>query len=98
MRGPSISRATATVAARSPSSASGIRAIAVSGFARKFWMITSWMPPYARATRRIANSVSTRSAGVSPMPTSRPVVNGIAIRPASSSTRRRTAGSLSGEP
>ena len=32
------------------------------------------------------------------MPTSRPVVNGIDSRPASSSTRNRTAGSLSGEP
>ena len=32
------------------------------------------------------------------MPTSRPVVNGIESRPASSSTRSRTAGSLSGEP
>ena len=32
------------------------------------------------------------------MPTSSPVVNGIESRPASSSTRSRTAGSLSGEP
>ncbi|GAA3007486.1 hypothetical protein GCM10020229_19050 [Kitasatospora albolonga] len=32
------------------------------------------------------------------MPISTPVVNGTALRPASSSTRSRTAGSLSGEP
>ena len=32
------------------------------------------------------------------MPSSTPVVNGTAERPASSSTRSRTAGSLSGEP
>ena len=32
------------------------------------------------------------------MPTSSPVVNGIESRPASSSTRSRTSGSLSGEP
>ena len=32
------------------------------------------------------------------MPTSSPVVKGIESRPASSSTRSRTAGSLSGEP
>ena len=35
---------------------------------------------------------------VSPIPTSSPVVNGTDSRPASSSTRSRTAGSLSGEP
>lgn len=32
------------------------------------------------------------------MPISRPLVNGTELRPASSSTRSRTAGSLSGEP
>ena len=32
------------------------------------------------------------------MPTSSPVVNGIDSRPASSSTRSRTSGSLSGDP
>ena len=61
-------------------------------------MITSWMWPYSRATRRIANSDSARSVIVSPMPMRIPVVNGIPTRPASSSTRSRTAGSLSGEP
>ncbi len=72
--------------------------MAVSGLARKFWTITSWTPPYCRATARIAKIVSARSVRVSPMPTSSPVVNGIDSRPASSSTRSRTAGSLSGEP
>ncbi len=42
--------------------------------------------------------VSARSARVSPIPSSRPVVNGIDSRPASVSVRSRTAGSLSGEP
>ena len=41
-------RATATVATSSSSSASGMPRIAVSGLARKFWMISSWMPWYAR--------------------------------------------------
>ena len=72
--------------------------IAVSGLARKFWTMTSWMCPYSRATWRIANSDSARSASVSPMPIRMPVVNGTPTRPASSSTRSRTAGSLSGEP
>ena len=97
-RGPSTSRATAMVAISSSSSASGIRAIAVSGLARKFCTITSWTPPYCRAVRRIAKIESARSASVSPIPISTPVVNGIDDRPASSSTRSRTAGSLSGEP
>ena len=72
--------------------------IAVSGLARKFCTITSWIAPYCRAIRRIANSDSARSAIVSPIPTRMPVVNGIVLRPASSSTRSRTAGSLSGDP
>ncbi len=96
--GPRTSRVTAITAASSSSSASGLARIAVSGLARKFWMITSWMPWYCRATRRIANSASARSSYVSPIPISTPVVNGTALRPASSNTRRRTAGSLSGEP
>ena len=96
--GPSTSRATATVAARSANSASGVDRIAVSGLARKFWMITSWMWPYSRPMRRIACRDSARSASVSPMPMRMPVVNGTPTRPASASTRSRTAGSLSGEP
>lgn len=36
-------RATATVATRSSSSASGMPRMAVSGLARKFWMISSWI-------------------------------------------------------
>ena len=48
--------------------------------------------------RRSAKIDSARSVRVSPMPISRPVVNGTESRPASSSTRSRTSGSLSGEP
>lgn len=96
--GPSTSRATATVAASSCSSASGMPRIAVSGFARKFWTMTSWMWPNSRMAFRIANSDSARSSIVSPMPIRMPVVNGTPTRPASSRTRSRTAGSLSGEP
>jgi hypothetical protein len=58
------------------SSASGMPRIAVSGLARKFWTMTSWMWPYSRASRRIAKSESARSASVSPMPIRMPVVNG----------------------
>ncbi len=93
-----IRRATATVATRSSSSASGIPRIAVSGLARKFWMISSWTEWYARATRRSANSDSARSSRVSPMPRSSPEVKGTEERPASSRTLSRTAGSLSGDP
>ena len=60
--------------------------------------MTSWMPPYSCATRLMAKIESARSASVSPMPIRMPVVNGTADRPASSSTRSRTAGSLSGLP
>ena len=98
MLGPSTTRATAIAARYSSRPASGADRIAVSGLARKFCTITSWIAPYCRAVRRIANSDSARSAMVSPMPTRMPVVNGIVLRPASSSTRSRTAGSLSGEP
>ena len=60
--------------------------------------MTSCRPPYCLATRRRAKTVSARSAIVSPMPTSSPDVNGTDSRPASSSTRSRTSGSLSGDP
>ena len=86
------------VAARSSSSASGTSRILVSGLARKFCTMTSWMPWYSRATLRMAKIESARSAGVSPMPMRMPVVKGTLQRPASSSTRNRTAGSLSGLP
>src|SRR6202034_1433183 len=96
--GPSTSLATAIVAARSSRSASGTPRILVSGWARKFCTMTSWMPRYSRATPRIAKIESARSATVSPMPIRMPVVNGTLLRPASSSTRSLTAGSLSGLP
>ena len=95
---PRMSRVTAIVAARSSSSASGTSRILVSGLARKFCTMTSWMPPYSRATFLMAKTDSARSARVSPMPMRMPVVNGTLLRPASSSTRSRTAGSLSGLP
>ena len=79
-------------------SASGVDAIAVWSLARKFCTITSCTCPNSRCTRRIAWMVSARSARVSPMPTSRPVVNGIESRPASARVRSRTSGSLSGLP
>jgi hypothetical protein len=96
--GPSTSRVTAIVAARSSSSASGAARMRVSGLARKFCTMTSWMPPYSLDTWRIAKIDSARSARLSPMPIRIPVVNGTLLRPASCSTRRRTAGSLSGLP
>ena len=98
MFGPSTIRATATAARYSSRPASGADRIAVSGLDRKFCTMTSWIAPYCRAVRRIANNDSARSAMVSPIPTRIPVVNGIVLRPASSSTRSRSAGSLSGEP
>ncbi len=96
--GPSTRRETAIVAARSSRSASGSFAIAVSGFARKFWTITSCTCPSAREADRIAKIDSARSVRFSPMPIRMPVVNGTPTRPASVSARSRTAGSLSGLP
>ena len=96
--GPSTIRATAIVAARSCRSASGSFAMAVSGLARKFWTIASWMWPCARAAERIANSDSARSVRFSPIPIRIPVVYGTPTRPASVMARNRTAGSLSGLP
>ncbi len=96
--GPSTSRDTAIVAARSSSEASGSSRIAVSGLARKFWTITSWTCPCARAAARIAKIDSARSTRFSPIPMRIPVVNGTPTRPASVRVRSRTAGSLSGLP
>ena len=55
--------------------------ILVSGLARKFCTMTSWMPLYSRDTLRIAKIESARSASVSPMPIRMPVVNGTLLRP-----------------
>ena len=96
--GPSTSRVTAIVAARSSIEASGSSRIAVSGLARKFWTIISCTWPCARATPRIAKIDSARSTLFSPIPMRMPVVNGTPTRPASVSVRSRTAGSLSGLP
>ncbi len=87
------------MAARYSSSARSSRwRMAVSGLARKFWTMTSWIAPKRVAAARRAKIVSDRSSRSSPMPTRSPVVNGTESRPASSSTRRRTSGSLSGDP
>ena len=78
--------------------ASGVAAIAVCCLARKFCTMTSWTWPNSLCDLRIACRVSARSVSVSPMPTSRPVVNGMDSRPASVNVRSRTSGSLSGLP
>jgi hypothetical protein len=96
--GPRTIRETAIAARYSSSPRSSTWRIAVDGFARKFWTMTSCSPPYALWTLRSAKIVSARSVSVSPMPTRSPEVKGIERRPASSSTRNRTAGSLSGDP
>ena len=82
----------------SSSGTSGADRMAVSSLARKFCTITSCTCPCRRWAARIAKTDSARSRTVSPMPTSTPVVKGTDSRPASSSTRSRTAGSLSGLP
>ena len=86
------------VARYSSSGRSSAWRIAVSGLARKFWTMISCTAPYRRSVARSAKIVSARSVRVSPIPTRSPVVNGIDRRPASSRTRSRTSGSLSGEP
>ncbi len=96
--GPRTIRVTAIAARYSSSPRSSAWRIAVSGLARKFCTMTSCSPPYRRPTARSANTVSARSTRVSPIPTSSPEVNGTDSRPASSSTRSRTSGSLSGDP
>ncbi len=72
--------------------------MAVPGFGRKFWTITSWTWPWARWASAMAVSVRTRSARDSPMPTSTPVVKGMASAPAASSVASRRSGVLSGAP
>ena len=92
--GPQDTRAGGCAVARySSTPRSGSLRIAVSSLARKFWTITSWTDPYVRAMRRSAKRASPCSDTVSPIPTRMPVVNGMPA--ASSSTRRRSAGSLS---
>ena len=60
--GPSSSRVTATAATYSCSSRSSCACIAVRGFARKFWTITSCTCPWRCAAARISRTASTRSA------------------------------------
>ena len=72
--------------------------MAVPGFGRKFWTITSCTWPWRRWLAAIASSASMRSARDSPMPTRMPVVNGMASSPASSRVASRRSGTLSGEP
>ena len=59
----------------------GAACIAVPGFGRKFWTITSCTWPWRRCAAAMASSASMRSATVSPMPTRIPVVNGICSSP-----------------
>ena len=70
----------------------------VLSLGQKFWRMISWMCPYFWWMSRIASSDSSRSATVSPMPRSRPVVNGILSFPASSIIARRTSGSFPFDP
>ena len=72
---PRISRAVAIVRSISKTLGSSRWRIAMSSFTRKFWTITSWMWPYSSCSSRIANSESTRSSRVSPMPMRMPVVH-----------------------
>ena len=95
---PSTTRAVATAARYSWNPASSAPRIAVRGFARKFCTMVSCTCPCRAAASRIASSDSARSRRLSPMPTRMPVVNGMRASPASSMTRSRSAGSLSGEP
>ena len=88
----------ATVQRSSSAAGSGTFAMRVSGLARKFWTMTSWMWPNASCRSRIANSVSMRSSRVSPIPTRRPVVMGTDAAPARRNVSSRAAGFLSGEP
>ena len=54
----------------------GTSAIRVPGLGRKFWMMISWICPWASCRSRNASSASIRSHRVSPMPMRMPVVNG----------------------
>ncbi len=61
MSGPSTTRVIAHALIRSISPGSPASPIGVSGFARKFWTITSWMWPNSSCNARIASSASMRS-------------------------------------
>src|SRR6266545_469013 len=98
IRGPNTTRAVAIVARYSSASGGGDACMAVPGLGTKFWTMTSCTWRYFRSRSRMARRDSARSRRVSPIPTRIPVVNGIDRRPASSMVRRRTAGTLSGEP
>ena len=74
----------------------GAACIAVPGFGRKFWTITSCTWPWRRWLAAMASRASTRSARSSPMPTRMPVVNGMASSPAASRVARRRVGRLVG--
>ena len=61
---------------------SAAAAILVPGQARKFWTITSCTWPCRACAAAIASIVARRSSRVSPIPISRPVVNGTCASPA----------------
>ena len=86
--------AQAVISSASPGSPDA--AIGVSGLARKFCTMTSWMWPCASCRSRSASSASTRSRVVSPMPIRIPEVNGIRSSPARRIIASRVRGRLSG--
>ena len=61
------------VHSRSSRSGSSELASLVSGLARKFWTMTSWIWPCSACRSQIASSASIRSSRVSPMPIRIPV-------------------------
>ena len=71
-----------------PAVGSGVPAMGIPSLARKFCTITSWMWPWVRCRSAMAKSASTRSSGVSPMPSRMPVVNGMRSSPASRDHRQ----------
>ncbi len=91
---PRTHRASATTRANHRGTGSAERRIRVSALALKFWTMTSCIAPVDWARSRRANSESTTSSLVSPIPTRIPVVNGTRIRPAASMVATRSAGSL----
>ena len=77
----------------------GWSCMAVPGLGRKFWTITSCTWPWARCASAMAARARTRSARDSPIPTSTPVVKGMASAPAASQGGQPSlAGSCRGHP
>ena len=96
MSGPSTRRATASVRSSSSSVGSGASFMGMRSLARKFWTMTSCTWPQRSCRSRMANSASTRSRGVSPIPMRMPVVKGMPSLPARPMVRRRRGRHLVG--